>query len=199
MSMPPQNPDLVLPFSLRGYAGSVLIRYGANRDAAALGFGELGLPFPIELTHGFPICEAEVEFAGSGYFAAMGWIQVVTVEATLPERMSFAEVDRYPAMRSADSPFVTFGHLPRFFDAPGPNPPRTDETWTAEAFLAICGDVARTKQVQPVLGFRWGYRLAGMRATPKSLEIAGEADWMRCTAALKNQFPNWEYLPAFLI
>jgi hypothetical protein len=196
--MPSRQPDLILPFLLRGHAGRVLVRYGANRDAAALGFGDLGLPFEIGLAHGFPVCEAEVEFAGSGYFAAMGWIQVVTVEAIAPERFSFAEVDTYPALRSADSPFVTFGHLPRFFDAPGPNPPRTDETWTAETFLAVCSDVARTKRVQPVLGFRWGYQLGSMCATPKLLEIAIQDDWIRCTATLEEQFPTWEYLPAFL-
>jgi len=32
-----------------------------------------------------------------------------------------------------------------------PNPPRTDETWTAWTSLTICPDVGRTKRLAPVM------------------------------------------------
>jgi hypothetical protein len=169
-----------------------------NQDAHVLGFGELNLPFEIAETHGFPICEAEIEYDGPGYRATMGWIQVVTVDALAPDQFSGAAVDTYPAMWASDSPFVTFGHRPGIFDAPGPNPPRTDEMWSAETFLAVCGDVARQRTVQALLGFRWGYRLASGRATSEPLETASESDWRRCVAILKAHYPNWDFETSFL-
>jgi hypothetical protein len=48
-----------------------------------------------------------------------------------------------------------------------------------------------------VLGVRWGYDLAGMRATPLPLEVATEADWRRCAATLAEQYPTWAFDPAW--
>jgi hypothetical protein len=44
---------------------------------------------------------------------------------------------------------------------------------------------------------RLGFDLAGMQATPLPLEIATEADWRRCAATLAEQYPGWEFDPAW--
>jgi hypothetical protein len=191
---PSTEPALVLPFRLRGYDGRVSVFYGVNRHPARWGFQHLGLPFDIALTGGFPVCRAVVDYAGEGYHAVMGWIQVVTVTDATGVR---ASVDDFPMHRGLETPFAEFGERPTLFDAPGPNPPRSDETWMAESFLAVVPDVARSRRVQAVLGFRWGYELTAMRATPLPVEAASETDWQRCLDALRRDYPAWVLAPHF--
>lgn len=189
---------LELRFRLRGYDGTVFVDYGVNDDPPAWGFDLLHLPFDLALVHGFPLLLASIDYAGPGYRALMGWIQVVTVEMRQPEQ-TVAETDVYPIHWPLDTPFVTFGQHPTVFDAPGPNPPRTDERWTAETFLAVCPDGARTRTVVPVLGFSWGYDLQQMRATSFPPAVATEADWKRCLLTLSDAYPDWEFRSEFLI
>lgn len=163
---PPRQPALTVPFHVRGYDGRVSVFYGANTDPAHWGFNLLALPFDIALVEGFPVCEAVIDYAGAGYRAAMGWIQVVT-HTDLTGR-AWASVDVAPMPWQSDNPLANFGYLSAMFDAPGPNPPRRDETWGAETFLAIVPDVARSRRVQAVLGFRWGYDLKGHARTSPS-------------------------------
>jgi hypothetical protein len=184
----------VLPFRVRGYDGRVSVFYETNHDPARWGFQHLDLPFDIALAGGFPVCRAVVDYAGDGYHAVMGWIQVVTVTNAGGAR---ASVDVFPMHRESDTPFAEFGERPTLFDAPGPNPPRGDETWVAESFLAVVPDVARSRRVRAVLGFRWGYELRGMRATPLPVEVAGEAGWRRCLDTLRRDYPTWAFAPHF--
>jgi hypothetical protein len=183
--------SLTIPFHLRGYNGWVSVCYLTNTDPAAWGFNLLALPFDISLAAGFPVCWATIDYAGVGYHAVMGWIQVVTVTDSSGRTRS--SVDVSPIFWQTDSPFADFGHLPTLFDAPGPNLPRANETWVAESFLTIVPDVARSRRVRAVLGFRWGYDLREMRATPRSLELTSAADWRRCVAVLRERYPNWEF------
>jgi hypothetical protein len=188
---------LELPFRLRGHDGVVSVSYGVNEDPDAWGFDLFDLPFDRALVRGFPLMLATITFAGSGYRALMGWIQVATVEERTPPR-TWSSVDVYPMHWETDTPFVTFGHAPALFDAPGPNPPRANERWTAETFLAICPDGARSRIVAPVLGFRWGYELDQMRATPFPPVSSSEEEWRRCLVTLEEGYPSWEFRPAFL-
>ena len=189
------EPALRLPFRLRGRDGLVTVAFGINEDPGAWGFERFDLPFDAGLVRGFPLIFAAVDYPGRGYEALMGWIQVVTVTERDPPR-SWATTDVYPVHWGVDTPFVTFGHAPRLFDAPGPNPPRTDERWSAATFLAVCPDGARSRTVVPVVGFRWGYDLAAMHATPIPPSPAGEADWRRCRETLEREYPNWQFAPA---
>ena len=128
-------PVLELPFRLRGHDGVVAVSYGVNEDPDAWGFDVFELPFDRGLVRGFPLMLATIAYAGPGYRALMGWIQVVTVEEHTPPR-TWASVDVYPMHWQVETPFVTFGQSPALYDAPGPNPPRANERWTAETFLA---------------------------------------------------------------
>jgi hypothetical protein len=185
---------LRLPFRLRGFEGRVEVFCEANHDPRGLGFGLLELPFALERVKGFPVCRAEVGYAGSGYHAVMGWIQLVSVREA--SGRSWTEVDLMPNHRDLETPFAAFGYLPTLFDAPGPNPPRSDETWLAESFLAACPDVARSKRVQGVAGFSWGYSLEAAR--PSLLEVAplGPERWLAHLPHLEARFPSWTFLPA---
>jgi hypothetical protein len=156
---------LVIPFRLHEAEDRVVVSFGVNRDAARWGFDRLALGFDLALTHGFPVCKAQIEFEGEGYNAAMGWIQVVTIDNRANGR-TWSTVDTYPMFRTIDDPFATLGHRPVLFDAPGPNPPRADERWTAESFLAVYDDLVRTRRVSTVCGFSWGCDLEGGTPSP---------------------------------
>lgn len=186
-----RQPALTIPFYIRGYDGHVSVFYGVNTDPPRWGFRLFELPFDTSLVEGFPVCQAEIAYPGEGYYAFMGWIQVVTV--TESTGRVWASVDVAPMLAQTDSPFADFGYRPTMFDAPGPNPPRSDESWVAETFLAIVPDVARSRRVRAVLGFRWGYSLKDMRACPLAIEVAGESDWQRCLGTLRDQYPAWEF------
>src|SRR6266498_5603206 len=73
-------------FSLHGRNGRVAVEYGPNDDPSRWGFGVLGLPWPTEFAIGLPVLEATVSYAGEGYAAAMGWIQVVRIHVAEQRR-----------------------------------------------------------------------------------------------------------------
>lgn len=191
----PEPPSLTIPFRVREHDGQVSVFYTVNSNPARLGFELLELPFPLSRIEGFPVCRAEVLYAGEGYNRLMGWIQVITV--TEANGSQWASVDVAPIFWEDDSPFAAFGYLPTLFDAPGPNPPRSDETWVAETFLVIVPDIAKTRRVTPVLGFRWGYELRSSRPQPLPATAVGEAEWQRCLDALTSRYLSWDFTARF--
>ncbi len=184
--------DLNIPFTLRGFEGVVAVSYGPNTDPEGWGFGLLDLPFDLELVRGFPVCEARVQFSGPGYYAVMGWLQLITVSETSGE--TWVSVDLAPNVHDLELP-CDFGHQPTMFDAPGPNPPRTDETWLAETFLVACPDVARTRAVEVVTGFSWGYRLEKLKPTLLPAEVLSKTRWNDHLTYLRGTFPSWTFAP----
>jgi len=126
----------------------------------------------------------------------MGWIQVVTVKETGSDTI-WAEPDLLPMCWGLDNPFFAFGHAPTFFDAPGPNPPRIDETWTVDTFLAVCPDIGRNREVAALLGFRWGYALKAARPTPLPLTQGDSHYWDSACGFLRERFASWEFKPGF--
>src|SRR5262249_34734797 len=105
-------------------------------------------------------------------------------------------IDVMPMHQDADSPFAVFGHAPTFFDAPA-NPDHVTEDWIADAFLVACPDVARTRRVAALLGFRWGYGLRERRAAPLPIAALAAATWDGHLAVLRERYPSWEFLPGF--
>ena len=186
------QPALTLPFDLRGCSGKVTVFYGVNEDPEYWGFGLLNLPFPLESIRGFPVCDARVEFSGPGYYGFMGWIQLVTIRDANTNEVSVS-IDQMPNQHGLELPFAEFGYLPTMFDAPGPNPPRSDETWLAETFLVACPDVARTRTVEVVTGFSWGYELEAMKATSLPAQGLELAAWNKHLPYLKQTFPSWTF------
>lgn len=189
-------PALRLPFQLRGHPGTVVVRYGENRDPVAVGFDALHLPFDVQTTVGFPVFDASIEYEGTGYRAFLGWIQLVTVRDTKTGEES-TTVDELPFWREkGDVPFFAFGSAPTTFDAPGPNPPRTDEQWEATTFLVGTPDVGRTRRLAPIIAVRWGYTLVAGRATPVPVRAVPVAEWERLVGVLRARYPDWEFLPS---
>jgi hypothetical protein len=189
------RPALTLDFRLRGYSGRVAVAYEENRDPHSVGFDALGLPFDLALTVGYPTCRATVEYAGPGYRAYIGWIQLVTNHDPATGTETVAN-DVLPIHRDIDSPFMTFGVAPTFFDAPA-NPDHDSEDWIADTFLVACPDVARTRCVAALLGFRWGYALREHHAQPLPVGRIGADTWNRHVPLLRAQFPTWEFLAGF--
>ncbi len=121
----------------------------------------------------------------------MGWLSLITVETEGETRVVISQV---PNQHGLELPFCDFGHLPTMFDAPGPNPPRADETWLAETFLFPCPDVARTRTVEVVTGFRWGYRLERLKPTLLPAEVLSKTRWNDHLAYLREAFPSWTFV-----
>ena len=161
-------------FSLHGRNGRVVVEYGPNDDPSRWGFGLLGLPWPTEFAIGLPALEATVSYAGEGYAAAMGWIQVVRIHvAEQSESLvsggekapagDHAWVDGPPSLRGLGVPFVSFGPRPALFDAPAST--ESDVRFVADSFLTASPDalVSRRSGRASVFG---GDTLLGQVAHP---------------------------------
>ncbi len=188
-----EQPTLTLPFHLRGQEGTVAIYYGVNHHPLAWRLDLLDLPFDLSLIEGFPVCQATLTYPGAGYQAVMGWIQLITVQETKTGKV-WVSNDQWPNQQGSSIPFLSFGYLPTLFDAPGPNPPRTDEIWLAETFLVSCPDVGRSPTIRPVLGFRWGYTLVEMKPVLLPVEPLASSRWQAHLSFLREHYPSWEFL-----
>jgi hypothetical protein len=188
-------PALIMPFRLRGYDGRVSVCYAEDRDPARWGFDLLNLPFDLALAQGYPVCEARIAYAGPGYRAMMGWIQLITNRdpATGHDETS---IDLFPIFGELDSPFAVFGVAPTMFDSPA-NPDHETEDWIADIFLAVSPDIGGTRRVAALLGFRWGYALRNRHATPLPVERIGPDAWDAHQAVLRGRFADWEFMPGF--
>lgn len=173
------------------FAGQVDVFYGVNRDPQRAGFDTLHIPLDLALTVDFPVCRATITYGGTGYRAAMGWIQTIT-HSDRDGAPDETDVDLFPVQEAANSPFVTFGYAPTFFDAPA-NPTDPDMTWTARTFLTVCADAVRTQRVGALLGFRWGYALRGGQVTPLPLRATTTAEWNDQALALQERYLHWEF------
>jgi hypothetical protein len=186
------DPALVLPFACRGDTGTVDVHYGVTSDPAALGFDLAASGFDEERFAGFPAIRAEVSLDGEGYRAVVGWLQVISRSIAASGEL-VVEVDLPPVLATADSPLASFGYLPTFFDAPA-NPDHPDGDWIAETFLVAVPDIARTRRLTAVTGFRWGYRLAAGRSTSLPAEPVGPPRWEAHQRMLASAYPSWTFL-----
>lgn len=96
-------------------------------------------------------------------------------------------------LATADSPLAGFGYLPTFFDAPA-NPDHPDGEWVAETFLVALPDIARTRRLAAVTGFRWGYRLAAGIPAPLPAAPIGPQRWEARRPMLTSAYPSWTFL-----
>ncbi|MDA8346301.1 MAG: hypothetical protein M0Z66_12585 [Thermaerobacter sp.] len=190
-----EGPALRIPFQLRGYGGEAIVYYGTNHDPMLYGFDLLGLPFDLSTVVGFPVFLATTEYAGAGYRAVMGWTQVVVVTPH-DGGEPWTAIDLAPIGDDARAP-AAFSYQPSLFDAPGPNPPRYDERWEAESYLLIVPDVARSRNVIPVLGVRWGYDLVHGQIRVLPLARLAEDDWRRRVPLYREACPAWRISDAF--
>jgi hypothetical protein len=192
-------------FSLDGRNGSVAVEFGANDDPSRWGFGALGLDWPVSLAVGLPVLEATVSYAGEGYAAVMGWIQVVRIrvgersESLVPaaEKAPAGDhvwVDGPPNLRGLGVPFVSFGPCPTLFDAPMST--ESDIRFVADSFLTTSPDALVSRRSRPCFGFRWGYSTqAGSAAELISPALLDQDDWRDALPVLAEQFSGWSFEP----
>lgn len=190
------KPALSLQFQRDDRAGSVRVHYGVTADPEALGLPAAALGYDRERFVGFPVVRASIDFEVDTYFACFGWIQLVTTTSEVTGESATA-IDLPPFARGLDNPMAEFGHLPTLFDAPA-NPDHANGDWVAESFLVAFPDIARTRRLTALTGFRWGYRLNEGRPTPLPIEPVGPERWEAHRTTLTAQHPSWEFLGAWV-
>jgi hypothetical protein len=186
--------ELVVPFELRGLVGRVEVTLAPNEDPRRWGFHLLGLDLALDHLRGFPVLQATIAFPGEGYAAVMGWVQLVRYTAS-DEPEPVVEVDMAPQLREARTPYVVFGMVPTFFDAPAMAASEAD--WHAWTFLTATPDALMTRVLEPVCGFRWGYSINGGRPALGELAAATGSDWIESVTEFRSRYPNWEWREGF--
>jgi hypothetical protein len=175
---------MILAFDAHGHPGTIEVAYETEGDPDVIGFDLVAIGYDDpERFRGFPVMHASVTYKGTGYRGVFGWIQVINCD----------DVDVPSFLRDTDSPFAAFGYLPAFYDAPA-NPDHPDGLWVAEAFLVQAPDIARTKRLAPLAGFRWGYELTDGRPTSLRPASIGVDRWNAVAKVLGSQYPDWTFL-----
>ena len=177
-----------IEFRLRGLPGTVEVAVEHNLDPQALGSSQAAL--------GFPACTAEVRYAGRGYNAAFGWIQVVrsTDGSRGPDEF---EMDPFTPLGDAPHPFAFFGFCPTLFDAPS----RTSGDamdWEAHSFLSfITRFSAPPQEVRAILGLRWGFSIREATITVDPPTPLTATDWDSHVPLLRGTYRDWQFLEGF--
>lgn len=184
-----EQPVLTIPFQLRGYPGRVAVFYRINQDPRHWGFSLFGK----QGAAGYPICQANVVFAGPGYYALMGWLQLVSI-TEIETQQTTTFLDTWPMLSKTDTPFAEFGYLPTLFDAPSPDPALSDQIWHADTFLVACSDVFFTRKIFNVVGFGWGYTIEQKKPTISPVESLSQARWEHHLPFLRRHCSSWEFL-----
>jgi hypothetical protein len=202
------NPSARIPFQLRGCDGKLAVYYGTNTDPVKAGFDFLaGLNFDANLCLGYPVIHARVEdYAGSGYRTIFGWIQLVTrmdqdsIDPAQARTTISTSIDIAPAFQELNLPFVCFGNLPQFFDAPCLNINESARlVWTADTFLTTTPLRSAEEPIQCLACFRWGYietNVPGQSPVILPLEVTSPEAWNKHLPFLAKEYSNWTFEPA---
>jgi hypothetical protein len=190
---------LAIPFDLRGHHGTVRVSCTVNRDPKRWGYHHLDLPFDgVAAAQGFPVLRANVSFAGQGYDAIMGWVQVVRANAKPPDDRDMYVLDLPPMFGNAALPFGWFGVNPSLFDAPSMVQKHGKLRWLAYSFLCAPPGILMKPVVSALLGFSWGYEFRGDGKThliaPRALTAK---DWNSHLKFLRSRCPGWRFRPGF--
>lgn len=180
---------LTIPFVARGLGGAVRIALRPNDDPVATGHGRVAADFDAEAFRGFPLATAEVDYAGEGPRAWFSWIQWVTHVRDGRELSRRLDVPE----RSATPDYVV-GYKPTFADAPA-NPSHTDLEWVASTWLVSedrDDDAPDIRGLEPLAGFRWGYRRRDPGTPTEVLEprVADASCWAEL-GPLLAAVPRW--------
>jgi hypothetical protein len=171
-----------LDFTLHGHEGSVDVSVEPNDDPEALGCPSHA--------GGFPVCTATVRYAGRGYLAALGWIQVVR-STDSGDRF---QPDPVEALGQLPHPFCWFGFEPTLFDAPS-RPKRAPMHWTAQSFLCTIADPS---EVRAILGFAWGFAIAGEAITLHAAKRLEPSAWDAQLPLLHAEYPAWRFAAGYV-
>jgi len=178
--------SLRVEFEARGHRGSVSVALMTNDNPIDIGCAGWAL--------GFPICEATVDFAGRGYEALMGWVQLVRQRSPGREPTEWWETDPLEMIADIEMPFGVYGIKPTLFDAPARSDRSQRLEWHAESFLCVAPTSPMTREVMPVAAFSWGFSLADDEITllgPESLSLSA---WSQHRELLAVAYPTWEFI-----
>jgi hypothetical protein len=181
--------DLRIDFLLRGISGHIDVLISPNTDPVALGYAIVSYGLPVDFAVGFPVCRASVTYPADGYAAIFGWTQMVR---STDAASSDFEMDPIAIYSDVETPFAWYGIRPELFDAPSRDS-RDDMTWDCHSYLCVSPDAVLSRRVQAVVGFSWGFTIAGgdialVRAVP-----LGPAAWDSRLGLLRASYPSWTF------
>lgn len=182
--------ELEIGFLLRGSRGRVHVDLRAAAGAASSGRDVLDPSLPAAHGAGLPLCTATIDYAGTGYAAAMGWVQLV--RSTDSGRPDVFELDPLALYNHVNTPYAFFGITPTLFDAPYRDAEQ-DLVWRARSYLATTPDAVHTPAAVPLLAFTWGFQIQAGSVTltpPAQLDIAR---WTEHLAVLEDAHPGWNF------
>jgi hypothetical protein len=192
-----------IPFELNHKPGVIEVQYEPIQSIEDAGFDLLaGFGFDVNMAVGYPSMRAYVaEYAGSGYYTASAWIQVVTrrefvlVESDQPVAIS-SSVDVNPTFEELGVPFFAMGFPAEIFDAPCNNLGEAGKLeWVADTFFVTMPSRINNHSVHCLAGFRWGYteydqkNIRYVEILP--LDVSNPGDWEKHLPLLRSHFNRW--------
>ncbi len=184
------NVQLQISFLLRGSQGRVYVESRPATGVASSGRGVIDPTLPPGYGAGLPECTATISYAGTGYAAAMGWVQFArSTDATRPDVF---QLDPLVLCAGVDTPYAFFGIAPTLFDAPYRDTSQ-DVVWQARSYLATTPDAVLTQAAVPLVAFTWGFRIRAGSITlepPAPLDVA---HWSEHLSVLEGTHPGWNF------
>lgn len=176
-----------LDFRLLSACGWVEVVVEPNADPEALGCP----PFARD----FPVCTATVTYAGEGYKAALGWVQLVRSTDGASGGRAF-EMDPFEPLGPSSHPFCFFGFAPVLFDAPARRC-REDLDWTAETFLCFVAMGSDKREARAILGFRWGFSIREKAIALRPPTRLAAPEWSKHRPFLRQEHPTWAFAEGY--
>jgi len=176
---------LRLDFRLHDAWGSVQIEIAPNTNPQAFG----SPPFARD----FPVCTATVDYAGGGYKAALGWVQLVRSTDSAAKEF---ELDPFEPLGPSTHPFCFFGFAPLLFDAPSRSS-REDMEWIAESFLCFVPMDVERRETRAILGFSWGFKIRQKAISLRQPIRLASAQWDKHHALLRHEHPGWTFATGY--
>lgn len=168
-------------FTHHAVPGRVEVDVVANADPPSLGCDDENLDFPA--------CTAKVRYAGGGYHAMFGWVQLV--RSTDAATAAF-EMDPFFLFPDIDVPYCFYGYKPTLFDAPG-RTHRDDMDWIAHSFLAVTPTEFGARQVTPLQGFSWGFSIRSKVIRVAPVLPLTPNEWISHLPYLRAAYPTWQF------
>jgi hypothetical protein len=175
-----------LDFRLHDASGSVEVAVEPNKNPESLAKP----PFAKD----FPVCTATVTYAGKGYKAAMGWVQLVRSTDGAGAWKEF-EMDPFEPLGASAHPFCFFGFAPVLFDAPA-RPSREDLDWSAETFLCFV-PMDDTRETRAILGFSWGFSIRSKQISLTPPMRLSAVEWNKHRPLLRRAHPAWSFAAGY--
>jgi hypothetical protein len=153
---------------------------------------------PDEGEEGFLRCTATIEYAGEGYNAFFGWVQLVRSTDNASEGREF-EMDPFFLFQDLSSPYCFYGFKPTLFDSPTRRA-REPMSWLAHSFLSVTPLEAevfadlKNRRVRSLVGFSWGFEIDSYRnVILRPFSKLGAIEWNSHLPFLRKNYPTWRF------